>query len=157
MHRAIDSRWVVVAAAWAAFVGASTCCARDDVQSWNTLEICKQVGAEWEVFVLPEIRIRDDASQLFYHEYRQGVRWKRFKHLHLGLNYLFIRDESSGKPREEHNGELDVTPRATVGPWTGSVRTRVELRTVQGSSGEQEWRVRLMPKLALSTQLAGRP
>lgn len=147
--------WIGVVVVWAVFVGASTCDARDDVQSWNALEISKHIGPEWEVFFLPEIRIRDDASELFYHEYRQGVRWKHFKHLYLGMNYLFIRDESSGEPREEHTGELEVIPRATIGPCTCSFRTRVELRTIQGSPGEQEWRVRLMPKLAFPTQLAG--
>jgi len=135
---------------------AQACFARDDFQSWNTVEISKRLGQKWEVFFLPEIRIRDDASRLFYHEYRQGVRWKPSKHLQVGLNYLFVRNESSGKPLEEHTGELDITPKATVGPLDCSVRARVALRTVQGSAGEQEWEFRLMPKVAYPSQLAGR-
>lgn len=129
--------------------------ARDDFQSWNTLEISKRFGSQWELFFLPELRIRHDASQLFYHEYRQGVRWKPSKYLQVGLNYLFARNASSGKTREEHTGELDVTPKMTIGSLDGSLRVRVALRTIQGSSGEQEWQVRLMPKLAYPTQLAG--
>ena len=112
--------------------------ARDDVQSWNSLELSKRLGPAWEMFFLPEIRIRDDASELFYHEYRQGIRWKPSKYLQVGVNYLFVRNESSGKPREEHTGELDVTPKATVGRLNLSLRGRLALRTIQGSAGEQE-------------------
>ena len=129
--------------------------ANDDFQSWNSLELSKRFGTAWEIFFLPEIRIRDNAGDLFYHEYRQGVRWKPSKHLQLGLNNLFVRNASSGKPREEHAGELDITPKATVGPFDLSLRWRVALRAAQGSSGEQEWQMRLMPKMAFPTQLAG--
>jgi len=130
--------------------------ARDDFQSWNAVEITKRLGPQWEAFFVPEVRLRSDASELFYHEYRQGVRWKRLKHLHVGLNYLFVRDESSGKPLEEHTGELDVTPQANVGPLKLAVRGRLELRTIQGSAGEQEWRVRLMPKVVYPLSVGGR-
>ena len=112
----------------------------------------KRLGTQWEVFFRPEVRIRDDASELFYHEYRQGVRWKQSKHLQVGLNYLFVRNESSGKPREEHTGELDMTPKTTCGPLDLSMRGRVALRTIQGSSEEQEWQLRVMPKIAYPTQ-----
>ena len=129
--------------------------ARDDFQSWNSLELVKQLDAQWEIFLLPEIRIRDDASQLFYHEYRQGVRWKPSQHLQVGLNYLFVRNASSGTPREEHTGELDVTPKTTAGPFQLSLRGRVALRSVQGSAGEEEWQFRVMPKIAMPTRLIG--
>jgi len=129
--------------------------AQDDVQTWHSCEVSKRFGATWELFAVPEIRIRDDASTLFYHEYRQGVRWKSSTHLQLGLNYLFVRNESSGKPREEHTGELDITPQATVGPLQASLRGRFALKTIQGSAGEQEWELRVMPKIAYPTQLFG--
>src|SRR3989338_3621860 len=76
--------------------------ANDDFQTWHSLELSKRFGSAWDILFLPEIRIRDNARELFYHEYRQGVRWKLSKPLQLGLNYLFVRNESSGKPREEH-------------------------------------------------------
>ncbi len=129
--------------------------ARDDFQSWDTLELSKRFGSQWELFFLPEIRIRHDAGQLFYHEYRQGIRWKPSTHLQISVNYLFARNASSGKTREEHTGELDITPKATVGPVDASLRWRLALRTIQGSSGEQEWQFRVMPRLAYPTQLAG--
>lgn len=129
--------------------------AKDDFQTWNSVELDKRFGPHWEAFFLPEVRIRDDAGELFYHEYRQGVRYKPSKHWQLGLNYLFVRNESSGKPREEHTGELDVTPKTTLGPLELSARGRLALRTIQGGTGEQEWQVRVMPKLAYPTQLAG--
>lgn len=129
--------------------------ARDDFQSWDTLELTKRLGPQWELFFRPEIRIRHDASQLFYHEYRQGMIWKPSSHLQLGMNYLFVRNASSGKPREEHTGELDVTPKLTLGPLDTSLRVRVAMRTIQGSAGEQEWQLRLMPKVAYPTTLAG--
>lgn len=128
---------------------------RDDFQSWNAVEITKRLGPRWEVFFAPEIRLRNDASELFYHEYRQGVRWKPLKHLQVGMNYLFVRNESSGKPLEEHAAELDVTPQANVGLLKILMRGRLELRTVQGSAGEQEWRVRLMPKVVYPVSLGG--
>ena len=71
------------------------------------------------------------------------------------MNYLFARNESSGKPREEHTGELDITPRAPIGPFDTSLRWRIAMRTIQGNSGEQEWQTRLMPKIAYPTQLKG--
>ena len=145
--------WVM---GWMLCGHAQTCQANDDFQSWNTLELVKSLDSTWEIFFLPEIRIRDNASQLFYHEYRQGVRWKPSKHLQAGLNYLFARNSSSGKPREEHTGELDVTPKTTLGPLQLSLRGRLALRAIQGSSGEQEWQFRLMPKLAYPTRVAGR-
>jgi len=132
------------------------CKAQDDFQTWHGAEVVKRLGSHWEVAWLPEIRIRDDAGQLFYHEYRQGIRWKPFKTLQLGLNYLFVRNESSGKPLEEHTGELDVTPKASVGSWDLSLRGRLALRTIQGSAGEEEWQVRVMPKIAYRTAIAGR-
>lgn len=136
--------------------GGAAAWARDDFQTWHGAEVVKRFGSAWEVAFLPEIRIRDDASQLFYHEYRQGIRWKPSKHLQFGLNYLFVRNESSGKPLEEHTGELDVTPKASVGPWDLSVRGRLALRTIQRSAGEHEWQVRVMPKLAYRAKMAGR-
>ena len=147
--------WVGLAASWLVLSHAPVTWARDDFQSWNTVELSKRVGPQWELFFLPEIRIRDDASELFYHEYRQGVRWKPMKSLQVGLNYLFVRNESAGKPREEHTGELDITPTVTVARVKLSVRGRLALRTIQGSAGEQEWQLRLMPKLASSLQVAG--
>ena len=147
--------WWVWVMGWLLCGHAQTCRANDDFQSWNTLELVKSLDSTWEIFVLPEIRIRDNASQLFYHEYRQGIRWKPSQHLQLGLHYLFVRNSSSGKPREEHTGELDVTPKATVGPLQLSLRGRLALRTIQGSAGEQEWQFRLMPKVAIPTRLAG--
>ena len=129
--------------------------AGDDFQTWQTVEIKKRLNPSWEVFFLPEIRIRDDAGELFYHEYRQGVRWKPSSHLQVGLNYLFVRNESSGKPRDEHTGELDVTPKTTWGSWELSLRGRAALRTIQGSAGEEEWESRLMPRIAYPTTLGG--
>ncbi|MBI3321825.1 MAG: DUF2490 domain-containing protein, partial [Candidatus Omnitrophica bacterium] len=143
------------ALAWTVSVGTAPCLARDDVQSWNTVELSKRLGPHWEVFFLPELRIRDDAGELFYHEYRQGVRYKPSKHWQVGLNYLFVRNESSGKPLEEHTGELDLTPKTTLGPLEVSLRGRLALRTIQGSAGEQEWQFRVMPKMAYPTQFAG--
>ena len=129
--------------------------ARDDFQVWDTVELSKRLGPQWEVFFLPELRLRDDAGELFYHEYRQGVRYKPSKHWQVGLNYLFVRNASSGKPLEEHTGELDLTPKTTLGPVEISLRGRLALRTIQGSAGEQEWQFRVMPKMAYPTQLVG--
>ena len=130
-----------------------TASADDDFQSWNTIEISKRLGKEWEIFCIPEVRIRDDASDVFYHEFRQGVRYKHFKHLQLGLNYLYARNSSSGRVRDEHTGELDVTPKTTVGPWELSLRGRAAMRAVEGSSEELEWQFRLMPKIAYPTKI----
>ncbi|MBI3616440.1 MAG: DUF2490 domain-containing protein [Candidatus Omnitrophica bacterium] len=129
---------------------------KDDFQYWNTLELVKRLNPKWDLFFRPEIRMEDGASHLFYHEYRQGLRWKPSNHLEFGLNYLFARSEnSSGKNRDEHTGELDITPKTKWGPWDFSMRGRVALKTVQGSSGEQEFQIRLMPKIAYSMEIFG--
>lgn len=139
------------------FLGlASPLFALDDFQTWHTVEIVKRLGKRWELFFRPEARIRDDSSTLFYHEVRQGIRFKPCEHLQVGLNYLFVRNESSGKPLEEHTGELDVTPKMTWGQFDLSLRGRAALRTIERSAGEQEVVIRLMPKIAYPTQFHGR-
>lgn len=131
--------------------------AGDDLQTWHAVELSKRLGSSWELFCVPEVRIRDDASELFYHEFRQGVRWGPSKHLTLGLNYLFARNtNTAGKHRDEHTAEVDVTPKATWGPFQVSARGRVALRAIEGSAGEQEYQLRLMPKVAYPTRLFGR-
>ena len=134
----------------------STGWAVDDFQTWQTVEIKKRLGPEWELFFMPEIRIRDDASELFYHEYRQGIRCKPSKHLQVGVNYLFARNtNTAGKHRDEHTGELDITPKTTCGAFDLSLRFRLALRTIEKSAGEQEYQVRFMPKIAYPTKFAG--
>lgn len=128
--------------------------AGDDFQSWHTVELRKSLNPSWELFFMPEARIRDDSSELFYHEYRQGIRFSPSPHWTLGLNYLFIRSENAaGKHGDEHTGELDVTPKTTLGPLQLSMRWRLALRTIEGSSGEQEVQMRFNPKVAYPTQL----
>ncbi len=131
--------------------------AEDDFQIWKTLEMKKRLGGTWELFFRPEIRIRDDASELFYHEYRQGVRFKPSKHLVLGLNYLFARNKgASGKTLDEHAGEFDYTPQGSWGRFNLSMRGRVAIRTLQRSAGEQEFQLRFMPKIAYPTRIGSR-
>ena len=135
---------------------APTVWAKDDFLTWHTLEATKKINSTWEIFFRPEIRIQNGSTHLTYHEYRQGVRWNPCKFLQVGLNYLFVRNATSGKVLEEHTGELDVTPKWAHGPYEVSVRGRLAMKTIQHSAGEQEWQVRLMPKLAYTTTVAGR-
>ena len=130
--------------------------AGDDVQSWVATELVKRVTKTVDLFFRPEIRIRDDIGELFYHEFRQGVRWAATPHWGIALNYLFARNTPSDKLRDEHTGELDITPKGRWGPFDVSARGRVALRQIQGSAGEQEWQWRIMPRLAYPTTLAGR-
>lgn len=104
---------------------------------------------------MPEIRIQDDAGDYFYHEFRESIRYKPSQNLTIGANYLFARNASSGKPRDEHSAELEVTPKVTAGPFDLSLRGRVSLRTIERSAGEQEFQIRLLPKIAYPTQCAG--
>ena len=128
--------------------------AKDDLQYWNTLEMVKRLNSQWDLFFRPEMRMEDGATHLFYHEYRQGARFKPSKNLEIGFNYLFVRNENAGgKTLEEHTGEIDVTPKCTLGPFDLSLRSRVELRTIERSAGEQEYRIRLMPKIAYPTSI----
>ncbi|MBI4367988.1 MAG: DUF2490 domain-containing protein [Candidatus Omnitrophica bacterium] len=130
--------------------------ARDDFQHWSKYEISKGLGSQFEIFYNPEFRLRDDASDFFYHEHRQGLKWKPSKFLNFSFNYLFARNQGkSGQPKWEHRGELDVTPNISLGRWNFSVRGRVELRQIQGSSGEEEWRFRIKPGISYHAELFG--
>ncbi|MBI1977696.1 MAG: DUF2490 domain-containing protein [Candidatus Omnitrophica bacterium] len=130
--------------------------ARDDFQYWSKYEISKELGPQFEVFYNPEFRLRDNASDFFYHEHRQGLRFKPSKYLTLSFNYLFARNQPQhGQPLWEHRGELDVTPKLDWGRLNFSVRGRAELRQVQGSSGEAEWRFRIQPGIAYRAKLLG--
>lgn len=130
--------------------------AEDDFQYWSKYEVSKAFGSRFEIFYNPEFRLRDDASDFFYHEHRQGLRFKPSQYLTLSFNYLFSRNQPyRGQPLWEHRGELDVTPQASFGRFHFSVRGRAELRQVQGSSGEAEWRFRIQPGVAYKAQLFG--
>ncbi|MBI3999353.1 MAG: DUF2490 domain-containing protein [Candidatus Omnitrophica bacterium] len=130
--------------------------AKDDFQYWSKYEISKEIGEYFEVFYEPEFRLRDDAGDFFYHEHRQGLKWKPLRYLSFSFNYLFARNQGKkGQPQWEHRGELDVTPKITLGHWNFSVRERAELRQVQGSSGEGEWRFRIRPAISHKTELFG--
>ena len=126
-----------------------------DFQVWSTFQITKQLGPEWEIFFLPEVRMRENASELFYNEFRQGVRRHQSKNLTLGLNYLYARNQSSGKPLQEHTGELDVTPKIDLGPFVFSLRGRLARRALEGKPKSQ-WQIRFRPKLAYPIQVPGR-
>ncbi|MBI4372360.1 MAG: DUF2490 domain-containing protein, partial [Candidatus Omnitrophica bacterium] len=128
--------------------------AEDDFQYWSKYEISKEVGSDFEIFYETEFRLSEDASDFFYHEHRQGLKWKPSRYLHFSFNYLFARNQGrKGQPQWEHRGELDVTPKITAGPWNFSVRGRAELRQVQGSSGEEEWRFRIKPAVSYKAKL----
>ena len=127
--------------------------AKDDFQYWSQYEIAKQLGSQWEIFYSPEFRLRENASQLFFHRHRQGVRWKPFPYLQAGVHYFFSRTQPlRGRPRWEHRGELEITPSYTWKNLTGSLRSRAELREIQGNPGEEEWHFRFMPKLSYYNQ-----
>ncbi|GEM_PF-395770 len=145
---------LAVAVAFAVFSVPMRASAKDDFQIWDSLDVRKNLGPHWELFFAPQIRVRDDASDLFYHEYRQGIRWKS-PHLQVGVNYLFVRNTSASisKVNEEHTGELDVTPKTTIQGVNLSLRGRLSMRTIQRSAGEQEWQIRLMPKIAYPLKL----
>ncbi len=147
--------WALAACGLVGVHGAS---AADDFQTWHTVELKKKLSAAWELFFMPEIRLQDDSSDLFYHEFRQGIRWKPSQRLLVGLNYLFARStNTAGKHRDEHTGELDVTPKTAVGNWQLSMRWRLALRTIERSAGEQEFQMRFMPKAAYPMKVAGHP
>jgi len=132
--------------------------ADDDFQYWSVYEISKELNPEFELFYSPQFRLRDDASELFYHEHRQGIRWKPSQYLHFSFNYLIARNEpAKGEPNYENRGELDITPRYRYGPWAFSLRGRIGLRQVQGNAFAEEWRYRLKPKIAYKTELFGHP
>ena len=130
--------------------------AEDDFQYWSRYEISKEFGPYFEAFYNPEFRLREDASDFFYHEHRQGLRWKPSKYLTVGAHYLFARNQGTrGQPKWEHSGELDVTPKISLGRFNFSVRGRAELRQVQGSSGEEEWRFRIQPGIVYQAKVFG--
>ena len=45
--------------------------------SWNTLELNKRIGTAWELLFLPELRIQDNAGELFYGTSTHAVGRKR--------------------------------------------------------------------------------
>ena len=94
-------------------------------------------------------------KRTFLQRVQAGVRWRQSKNLTLGLNYLYARNQSSGKPLQEHTGELDVTPKVDLGPFLLSLRGRLARRALEGKSKSQ-WQIRFRPKIAYPIQLPGR-
>ena len=130
--------------------------ANDDFQYWSKYEISKSIGEQFELFYQPEFRIRDNATDFFYHEHREGLKWKASKFLDFSFNYVLVRNQGSkGQPKWENRGEIDLTPKVDYGKWNFSVRGRMELRQVEGSSGEEEWRFRIRPGVSYKAKLFG--
>ncbi len=131
--------------------------ANDSFQYWSGYEFAKELGPKFEIFYNPEFRTRDDARGIFFHFHRFGLKWKPSKYLQTGVNYFIARTQPlrRGQPLYENRLELDLMPKYAFRSFNFSLRARTELRQVQGSSGEEEWRFRLRPQIAYNTKCFG--
>jgi len=78
----------------------------DDWQSWNDISIKYKISEKMGLLWSPEIKIRDDISDLFSWRLRQGVFFDSQKNIILGFNYLYKDKKNiNGDWRDEHRLE----------------------------------------------------
>ena len=104
---------------------------RDDWQSWNSFSIKYNISEKTGILWSPHIRIRDDISDLFIWNFRQGVFFNYNKNLTFGLNYLYKDQKNeSGAWSDEHRLEVLTTVKWKFARFNFSDRNQYEYRTL---------------------------
>lgn len=129
----------------------ATVSARDDWQHWNAYSFNYKLSDRVKFVLNPSLRLRDDISQLFYWQSRQGFSFKLNDNIDLALHYLYADNKSTkGKWTEEHRVEVQPTLKWKSATFNFSDRNRLEYRSV---GGKEKWRYRNRIKIARPTEI----
>ena len=117
-----------------------------DLQLWNTLAIDHKLNDKWSFIFEPAWRIREDVSEFFYFESRQGLSYKFNKHLDLGGQWLLVDSKNSKNEWvDTHSMELQGILKCEWAGFKFSDRNRFEDKKV-GANGR--WFYRNLVKVA---------
>jgi hypothetical protein len=131
--------------------------AEDDFGYWSAYDISAPLTEKFRVYYAPQLRWREDWNDFYYHEHRWGLTQALNPNLKSDYSYLFTRMEPRTGPYfNENRGTVDLTPSYPWGDYVFSLRGRVELRQVEGSSADLEWRFRIKPGISTNVEALGR-
>jgi len=126
--------------------------AEDDRKMFNFYQIKYKVNDKLDIFVQPDIRIKDDMKEFNYYHFRNGAIFHAFENLDLGITYRFLRSKNSAnKWLTEHRLELEATPKITIEGFKLANRSRFEYRGLEDS--RDRWRYRNLSKVAYPTKI----
>jgi len=108
--------------------------AEQDAELWNSVAIKFKLNDKTSLIIEPKFQSRDDASDFYYWESVQGLKYKLHKNVDVGLFYLYADKQSTGGVwTKENRGRAEVTLKETFGSFKISDRNRYEYRVVGGS------------------------
>lgn len=137
------SRLVRMAVALALFSQGAIGWARDDWHLWHEEEVTAWTRGRYQLGLYQTSRYRHDLSEAYYVQGKLINRFVIHPRLIVAANYSYIQEKGAGNHwREEHRPEWEVIPSVVVGPFTVEQRLRMELRALEGTAGEEEWRYR---------------
>jgi len=142
-YRSITTGWVKVALAVGAALWADAAWARDDWQLWHeeTVRVLERGG--YQLSLYQASRFRDNLSEPYFVQGKLVNAYRLHRLCAVAAGYSYIQQKGADNHwREEHRWDVEATPKATLGPLTFENRMRMELRTIEGSVGEEEWRYR---------------
>lgn len=112
-----------------------------DFQYWNTESISWKVSDDWGLKLEEELRLGDNASNLYYQHTDLGFTYYGLvKWLDLGLNYRYVREEKSSSWIDENRPHLNANFKWKWLDLSFSDRSRLEYRNREKL--EDYWRYR---------------
>ena len=113
----------------------------DDFQYWSTTSASWEISDEWKMNLEEELRLGDDASNLYYHHTDIGVMYSGITDwLDVGLNYRHVFEEKSSGWKQENRPHLNAAVKWKMGDVSLSNRARFEYRNREDA--ENYWRYR---------------
>ncbi len=127
-------------------VGAVT--AKDNYEYWSQLGASVELHEHWELEFEQELKVGEDASQLYNHNFGSGVVYKgAAPWLDLGLSFLrdYERDDA-GSWHPEDRTRINITVKTPIAGFDISNRTRLEYREFENEPDYWRYRHRLKVK-----------
>jgi len=124
-------------------LGAEDVEARDDWQLWHEETARVLQRGAYTLSLYQATRYRDDFSDPYFLQGKLIHAYRLQPWLSVAAGYSYIQQKGADNHwREEHRWDAEATPLVSVGPFTLDNRLRMELRAIEDSAGEEEWRYR---------------
>ena len=129
-----------------------TCFAFDDgdFQSWSSIGASFDINKDWKCTFEEELRLGDDAGELYYHHSDLGFVYKSLADwIDLGFNYrqVFARGDSESEWTQENRPHLNITFKGQLFDLDVSNRARFEYRDREDKKDLWRYRNKVTVKL----------
>ncbi len=120
-----------------------------DFQFWSTANASLDINKDWKATFEEELRLADDAGQLYYHHSDLGFVYKSFADwIDVGANYRQVfQKDSKGQWRRENRPHLNITLKGKLFSFDMSDRSRLEYRDRENKADVWRYRNKFMVKL----------